>query len=168
MPSFEQIADTGMFWNALEEEEVVKTVLPVKATKEEVVVESADGSELEYSTDVPLQRAIFKTLRFSECLYSDMSYMCSRKTNSTKKDAFFKEPKKASALAGLDTCGRGHIFLISFIFCTVCTLHLQNKYCVKGKSQYFTWRFEFPARAKLVRSTITFFSVHLFFFVLKR
>ena len=110
MPSFEQIADTGMFWNALEEEEVVKTVLPVKATKEEVVLESADGSELEYSTDVPLQRAIFKTLSFSECLYSDMSYMCSRKTNSTKKDAFFKEPKKTSALAGMDTCGGGHIF----------------------------------------------------------
>ena len=124
MPSFEQIADTGMFWNALEEEEVVKTVLPVKATKEEVVVESADGSELEYSTDVPLQRAIFKTLRFSECLYSDMSYMCSRKTNSTKKDAFFKEPKKASALAGLDTCGGGHIFLKFLLFFAPCTLYI--------------------------------------------
>ena len=94
MPSFEQIADTGMFWNALEEEEVVKTVLPVKATKEEVVVESADESELEYSTDVPLQRAIFKTLRVSECLYSDMSYMCCRTTNSTKKDAFFQRTEK--------------------------------------------------------------------------
>ena len=85
---------------------MVKTVLPVKATKEEVVVESADESELEYSTDVPLQRAIFKTLRFSECLYSDMSYMCSRKTNSTKKDA----------LTGFDTCGRGLMVLMSLIF----------------------------------------------------
>ena len=31
MPWFEQTAETGMFWNAGEEEEVVKTVLPVKA-----------------------------------------------------------------------------------------------------------------------------------------
>ena len=73
MPSFEQIADTGMFWNALEEEEVVKTVLPVKATKEEVVLESADGSELKYSTDVPLQRAIFKTLSFSAVSYTHLT-----------------------------------------------------------------------------------------------
>ena len=51
---------------------------------------------------------------------SDTSYICSRKTNSTKTDAFFKEPKKASALAGLDTCGRGLMFLMSFIFCTGC------------------------------------------------
>ena len=42
-----------------------------------------------------------------------MSYICRRKTNSTKKDAFFKEPKKVSALAGLDTCGRGLMFLMS-------------------------------------------------------
>ena len=116
MPSFEQIADTGMFWNALEEEEVVKTVLPVKATKEEVVVESADGSELEYSTDVPLQRAIFKTLRFSECLYSDMSYMCSRKTNSTKKDAFFQRTEKGVRTRRLGYMWRGPHFFNFFYF----------------------------------------------------
>ena len=107
----EQTAETGIFWNAVEEEEVVKTVLPVKAAKEEVVVESEDDSELEdntyvpedeceleygveYSTDVPLRRAIFKTLRFSECLYSDMSYICRRKTNSTEQDVFSKSRKR--------------------------------------------------------------------------
>ena len=30
---------------------------------------------------------------------------------------FFKEPKKAPALAGLDTCGRRQMFLMSY-FCT--------------------------------------------------
>ena len=49
---------------------------------------------------------------------SDMSYICRRKTNSTKKDTFFKESKKASALADLDTCGGGLMFLMSLIFCT--------------------------------------------------
>ena len=57
MPSFEQTADTGMVWNVGEEEEVVKTLLP----------------------NVPLWGAIFKPLRFSECLYSDMSFICRRK-----------------------------------------------------------------------------------------
>ena len=47
-----------------------------------------------------------------------MSYSCRRKTNSTKKDAFFKEPKKASALAGLDKCGLGLMFLMSLIIYT--------------------------------------------------
>ena len=47
--------------------------------------------------------------------------------------------------------------------CTVCTLHLLHKFSVKGKSLYFTRRFEFPACAKLVGSTITFFSVFLLF-----
>ena len=75
-------------------------------------------------------------------LNSYKSYICSPKTNSTKKDTFFKEPKKASALAGLDTCGLGLTFLMSFIFfarveCTVCTLHLQHKFCVKGKKSIF-------------------------------
>ena len=65
---------------------MVKTVLPVKAAKEEVVVESEDESELEYSTDVPL--------RFSECLYSDMSYICRRKTNSTEQDVFSNSRKR--------------------------------------------------------------------------
>ena len=79
MPSFEQTADAGMFWNAGEEEEVVKTVVPMKAAKEEVVVESEDETELEDDANVPLWRAIFKPLRFSECLYSDMSFICRRK-----------------------------------------------------------------------------------------
>ena len=78
---------------------MVKTVLPVKAAKEEVLVESEDESELEdnsyvsedeseleYSTDVPL--------RFSECLYSDMSYICRRKTNSTEQDVFSNSRKR--------------------------------------------------------------------------
>ena len=38
-PSFEQTVETGMLSNAGEEEEVVGTLLPVKAAKEEVVVE---------------------------------------------------------------------------------------------------------------------------------
>ena len=98
-----------------------------------------------------------------------MSYIGRRKTNSTKKDAFFKEPKIAPALAGVDTCGRGQMFLMSVIFfarleCSVCTLHLQRKFCVKGKKSIFYPRFEFPACAKLVGSTITFFSVFLLFY----
>ena len=81
MLSFEQTADAGMFWNAGEEEEVVKTVLPMKAAKEEVVVESEDETELEDDANDPLWRAIFKRFfeRFSECLYSDMSFICRRK-----------------------------------------------------------------------------------------
>jgi len=79
MPSFEQTADAGMVWNAGEGEEVVKTVLPMKAAKEKVAVESADESELEDDANVPLWRPIFKPLRFSECLYSDMSFICRRK-----------------------------------------------------------------------------------------
>ena len=47
-----------------------------------------------------------------------------------------------SALAGLDTSGRGLMFLMSFIFfarveCTECTLYLQNKFCVNGKKSIF-------------------------------
>ena len=79
MPSFEQIADTGMFWNALEEEEVVKTVLAMKAAKEKVVVEPEDKTELEDDANVSLWGAIFDPLPFSECLYSDMSFICRRK-----------------------------------------------------------------------------------------
>ena len=71
MPSFEVTADTGMFWNAGEEEEVVKTVLPMKAAKEKVVVELEDKTELEDDANDPLP--------FSECLYSDMSFICRRK-----------------------------------------------------------------------------------------
>ena len=128
-PLFEQTGETEMLLSADEDEEVVKwlrrrsgqvveTVLPVKAAKEDFVVEPEDETELEDDTNVPLWRAFFKKLRFSECLYSDMSYICRRKTNSSKKDAFFKELKKASTLAGLDTCGGGLMFLMSFIFCT--------------------------------------------------
>ena len=39
MSFFEQTAETEMFWDAVEEEEVLDTVLPVKADKEDVVVE---------------------------------------------------------------------------------------------------------------------------------
>ena len=81
MPWFEQTAETGMFWNAGEEEEVVKTVLHMKAAKKEVVVEPEDETELEDDAKVRLSRAIFKRFfeRFSECLYSDMSFICRRK-----------------------------------------------------------------------------------------
>ena len=81
MPSFEQTADAGMFWNAGEEEEVVKTLrLHMKATKKEVVVGPEDETELEDDANVPLWRAIFKRFfeRFSECLYSDVSFICRR------------------------------------------------------------------------------------------
>ena len=69
MPSFEQTVDTGMFWNAGEEEEVVETVLPMKASKEEIVVKPEDETELEDDANVPLWGAIFKPLRFSECIF---------------------------------------------------------------------------------------------------
>ena len=98
---------SGMLSNAVKEEEVVKTVLPVKAAKQEVVVEPEDDTEREDDTKVPLWRTIFRKLRFSECLILILVISaCRRKTNSTKR-CFFKEPKKASALTGFDTCGRG-------------------------------------------------------------
>ena len=65
-----------------------------------------------------------------------MSYICSRKTNSTEQDAVCKEPKKASALVGLDTCG-GDLLFFARVECIVCTLHLQHKFCVKGKKCIF-------------------------------
>ena len=65
---FEQTADNVMLSNAGEEEEVFKTVLPVKATTEEVVLEPEDETELEDNTNVPLWRAMFKKLRLSESL----------------------------------------------------------------------------------------------------
>ena len=58
MPSFEVTADTGMFWNGGEEEEVVKTVLPMKAAKEEVVVEPEDETEVEDNTYVGESRSV--------------------------------------------------------------------------------------------------------------
>ena len=50
----------------------------------------------------------------------------------------------------------------------MCTLHLQHEFYVKGKKSIFFPAFlffvhEFPACAKLVKSTITFFSLYLFF-----
>ena len=57
-----------MFWNADEEGEVVKTVLPVKAATQEVVVEPEDETEREDDTKVRLWRAVFRMFRFSECL----------------------------------------------------------------------------------------------------
>ena len=80
MPSFEQTGDAGMFWNTGEEVEVVTTVLSVK---EKVVVEPEDDTELEDDANAPLWRAIFDPLPLSECLYSDMSFICRRKTVST-------------------------------------------------------------------------------------
>ena len=59
---FEQFAATGMLSYADEEEEVVKTVLPVKAATEKVVVGPEDETELEDDTNV-------QKLRFSECLF---------------------------------------------------------------------------------------------------
>ena len=79
MPSFEVTTDTGMFWNAGEEEEVVKTVLPMKAAKEKVVGEPEEKTELEDDANDPLWGAIFDSLPFSECLYCDMSFICRRK-----------------------------------------------------------------------------------------
>ena len=58
MPSFEQTADTGMFWNAGEEEEVLKTVLPMKAAKEEVLVDPKDETEVEENTNVGESRSV--------------------------------------------------------------------------------------------------------------
>ena len=71
-PWFEQTAETGIFWNAREEEEVVKTVLAVKAAKQEVVAEPEDETELEDDTNVSLWRAMFKKLRFSECFILEL------------------------------------------------------------------------------------------------
>ena len=49
-PSLDQAAETGIFSSACEEEEVVETMLPVKATEEEVVVEPEDEAEVEDNT----------------------------------------------------------------------------------------------------------------------
>ena len=88
----------------------------------------------------PLWRAFFKKLRFSECLILIWVISVDGRLIH-KKRCFFKEPKKASALAGLDTCVRGLMFLMSLFFarveCTVCTLHLQHKFFVKGKNSTF-------------------------------
>ena len=59
-PLFEQTAETGMLSNAGKDKEVVKTVLPVKAAKEEVVVELEDETEVEDNTYVRENRIVIK------------------------------------------------------------------------------------------------------------
>ena len=58
MPSFEQTAETGMLSNAGEDQEVVETVLPVKAAKEEIVVEPEDETAVEDNTYVGERRIV--------------------------------------------------------------------------------------------------------------
>ena len=55
---FEQFDQTGMLSYADEEEEVVKTVLPVRAAKQEVVVEPEDETEVEENTNVGESRSV--------------------------------------------------------------------------------------------------------------
>ena len=57
-PSVDQAAETEMFSNAGEEEEVVETVSPVKAAKEEVVVELEGETEVEDNTFVGESRIV--------------------------------------------------------------------------------------------------------------
>ena len=60
--SFEQTAETGILSNAGKDKEfeVVETVLPVKAGKEEVVVELEDETEVEDNTYVGENRIVIK------------------------------------------------------------------------------------------------------------
>ena len=60
LPSFEQTAETGILSKAGKDKEVVKTVLPVKAAKEEVVVELDDETEVEDNTYVGEKRIVIK------------------------------------------------------------------------------------------------------------
>ena len=57
-PSFEQTAETGMLSNAGEEEEVVETLLPMKAAKEEVLVDPEDETDVEENTNVGESRSV--------------------------------------------------------------------------------------------------------------
>ena len=59
-PLFEQFAETGMLSYADEEEEVVETVLPVKATEKEGVVEPEDETKVEDNTYVNESRSVIK------------------------------------------------------------------------------------------------------------
>ena len=70
----EQIANIGMSWKA--------DVYPF------VVVDPEDETKLD-NTNFHSWRSVFKESPFSECLYSDMNYVCRRKTNSMEKDAVF-------------------------------------------------------------------------------
>ena len=58
MPSFEQTAESGILSKAGKDKEVFKTVLPVKAAKEEVVVEPEDETEVEDNTYVGENRSV--------------------------------------------------------------------------------------------------------------
>ena len=58
LSSFEQTAATGILSKAGKDKAVVKTVLPVKATKEEVVVEPEDETEVEDNTYVGESRSV--------------------------------------------------------------------------------------------------------------
>ena len=57
-PSFEKTAETGMLSNAGEDEEVVETLLPMKAAKEEVLVDTEDETEFEDNTYVGKSRSV--------------------------------------------------------------------------------------------------------------
>ena len=58
MSSFEQTAETGILSKAGEDKEVVETMLPVKAAKEEVVVEPEDQTEVADNTYVGESRSV--------------------------------------------------------------------------------------------------------------
>ena len=58
MSSFEQTAATGILSKAGEDKEVVETMLPVKAAKEEVVVEPEDQTEVADNTYVGESRSV--------------------------------------------------------------------------------------------------------------
>ena len=57
-PSFEKTAETGMLSNAGKDEEVVETLLPMKAAKEEVLVDTEDETEVEDNTYVGESRSV--------------------------------------------------------------------------------------------------------------
>ena len=59
-PSFEQTAETGMLSNAGKDKEVVETVLPVKATEKEGVVEPEEETEVEDNTYCNESRSVIK------------------------------------------------------------------------------------------------------------
>ena len=59
-PSFEQTAETVIVSNAGKDKEGVKTVLPVKAAKEDVVIEPEEETEVEDNTYVDENRIVIK------------------------------------------------------------------------------------------------------------
>ena len=59
-PLFEQTAETGMLSNAGKDKEVVETVLPLKGTKEEGVVEIEEETEVEDNTYCNESRSVIK------------------------------------------------------------------------------------------------------------